>query len=1055
MSNPNQVVVSQVSDVTTVEITTAGPQGEQGPSVSDGDKGDITVSNSGGTFTIDNGVVSTSKIADDAVTADKLANTSVTAGSYTNPDITVDAQGRITSCGSGSGGEANQNAFSTIAVSGQSDVVADSATDTFTLVAGSNVTLTTNAGTDTVTIASTDTNTTYSVGDGGLTQNNFTDALKTKLDGIEASATADQTNEEIQDIVGAMVSGNTESGITVTYQDSDGTLDFSVASQTDNNFTDADHTKLDGIEASATADQTASEIVALVADQTIAPSTIDMEDNEKIKLGTGDDLELYFDGTDSFIKNTFATGDLILDSAQNFYIKHSGEIQIQAVNDGAVNLYYDGNNKLSTADTGIDVTGVINSTVDSASNTLKIETTTSGDPKLNFNAAGSGGHEIEYIRSSNTLNFKQGGGSVRMSIAAGGTVDIAGNLDVGAGIDCTGNITGTGDLTIDTDTLHVDSTNNRIGIGTATPSYKLEVSAETAISGDTRFLTGSRHKFIGGGSGNNLELGTYSSSNTSRNIAMVIDSAGQVGIGTTSPASLLNLAGASGACTLQLSRSNSSSDGNTYGNIKFTSDTSVDVARIRAIRQSAANDAVLAFDTASSGTLGEKMRLTKDGNLVVGGTSAQSSDAATLMADGEVTAAGFYFSNNIGSAMNSEGIRRKTTNTIAFDTNSTERMTLDNSGLDVTGNVTTTGDLTITSATPIINLTDSNNDSDYQIKNGNGDFNIKDVTNSVNRLTIASDGTTTINGGVVNLGTADSSSGHINAFEVMTFNIDSDNDDTNRYFAFYKNGASGSGTELFKIEESGAATLTGSFTASGTLTGVSTSSVPALTAKGDGSSQDGYIQLNCSQNSHGVKIKSPPHSAAASYTLTLPDTDGSANQVLKTDGSGGLSWVNQSSGSGLFASYARISDTKGYDVDGGGSTADTTQTRTLNTEDFDPDGIVSISSNQFTLGAGTYFIKYSTSYFDTNRSVAFIYDVTASSVIQSSVSIGYSQTSSAFDGDSLIGSCRVTISSNNVYELRHYTQETKANYGLGLAHGRSSISSINNVYTTIEIFKES
>ena len=62
------------------------------------------------------------------------------------------------------------------------------------------------------------------------------------------------------------------------------------------------------------------------------------------------------------------------------------------------------------------------------------------------------------------------------------------------------------------------------------------------------------------------------------------------------------------------------------------------------------------------------------------------------------------------------------------------------------------------------------------------------------------------------------------------------------------------------------------------------------------SSNDGVLQLNCSQNSHGVKIKSPPHSAAASYTLTLPNDDGSANQVLKTDGSGGLSWVDQSGG---------------------------------------------------------------------------------------------------------------------------------------------------------------
>jgi hypothetical protein len=46
-------------------------------------------------------------------------------------------------------------AFGTVVVSGQSDVVADAASDTLTLVAGSNITITTNAGTDTVTIAST------------------------------------------------------------------------------------------------------------------------------------------------------------------------------------------------------------------------------------------------------------------------------------------------------------------------------------------------------------------------------------------------------------------------------------------------------------------------------------------------------------------------------------------------------------------------------------------------------------------------------------------------------------------------------------------------------------------------------------------------------------------------------------------------------------------------------------------------------------------------------------------------------------------------------------
>ena len=74
---------------------------------------------------------------------------------------------------------------------------------------------------------------------------------------------------------------------------------------------------------------------------------------------------------------------------------------------------------------------------------------------------------------------------------------------------------------------------------------------------------------------------------------------------------------------------------------------------------------------------------------------------------------------------------------------------------------------------------------------------------------------------------------------------------------------------------------------------ISTSSTPSFTAKGDGTT-DGYIQLNCSQNSHGIKLKSPPHSANASYTLTFPNDDGNAGQFLKTNGSGVLSWATDS-----------------------------------------------------------------------------------------------------------------------------------------------------------------
>jgi len=51
------------------------------------------------------------------------------------------------------------NAFTTLSVSGQDNVVADGADDTLTIAGGSNVTVTTNASSDTITIASTDTNT--------------------------------------------------------------------------------------------------------------------------------------------------------------------------------------------------------------------------------------------------------------------------------------------------------------------------------------------------------------------------------------------------------------------------------------------------------------------------------------------------------------------------------------------------------------------------------------------------------------------------------------------------------------------------------------------------------------------------------------------------------------------------------------------------------------------------------------------------------------------------------------------------------------------------------
>jgi len=78
------------------------------------------------------------------------------------------------------------------------------------------------------------------------------------------------------------------------------------------------------------------------------------------------------------------------------------------------------------------------------------------------------------------------------------------------------------------------------------------------------------------------------------------------------------------------------------------------------------------------------------------------------------------------------------------------------------------------------------------------------------------------------------------------------------------------------------------------ITNAKTEFTPGLTIKGDGSSADGKLVLNCSQNSHGVSIAGPAHSAGQSYNLVLPTSVGSNGQVLATNGSTNnqLTWVD-------------------------------------------------------------------------------------------------------------------------------------------------------------------
>lgn len=86
---------------------------------------------------------------------DALADVDTTTSAPTSGQVLAWDGSNWAPSTAGGSGEVNQNAFSNIAVSGQTTVAADAATDTLTIAAGSGINITTDAGSDTVTITST------------------------------------------------------------------------------------------------------------------------------------------------------------------------------------------------------------------------------------------------------------------------------------------------------------------------------------------------------------------------------------------------------------------------------------------------------------------------------------------------------------------------------------------------------------------------------------------------------------------------------------------------------------------------------------------------------------------------------------------------------------------------------------------------------------------------------------------------------------------------------------------------------------------------------------
>ena len=184
-----------------------------------------------------------------------------------------------------------------------------------------------------------------------------------------------------------------------------------------------------------------------------------------------------------------------------------------------------------------------------------------------------------------------------------------------------------------------------------------------------------------------------------------------------------------------------------------------------------------------------------------------------------------------------------------------------------------------------------------------------------------------------------------------------------------KRGSGAPGTIFYEGEpiydKSGKVLYVGNDGGSGSGAGSAVASASAYSAVTEilsqaSSTASGFIKLleDTDNGNHNVSLKAPA-SISANYSLVLPDGTGSAGQVLKTDGSGNLDWVNQTSGYSGFSitdgsntesveSAGTITFTGG---DGIGAVVSATDTLTISA-DLKANGGVVIESSELAVDLG-------------------------------------------------------------------------------------------------------
>jgi hypothetical protein len=270
---------------------------------------------------------------------------------------------------------------------------------------------------------------------------------------------------------------------------------------------------------------------------------VSLDDNDKVQFGASNDLQIYHDGNASIIQDV-GVGDLVL-LGTDFIIGNSTGTQtyIRATEDAEVQLTYNGAQKIRTVATGIDVTGTV------ITDGLLSEIAASGARAILATFKNSA---VLAADAQATIELKNEGQSAFItgeSVAANSGMDIVFSSNDSTNTETNKmRLAENGDISFYEDTgttpkLFWDASTERLGIGTTSPAELLHIHENT--TGVARMRLSNTEGYLEIGT-NNQVMNLDSQTHTFRNEAgsteyMRIDSSGNVGIGTTSPDSRIQV----------------------------------------------------------------------------------------------------------------------------------------------------------------------------------------------------------------------------------------------------------------------------------------------------------------------------------------------------------------------------------------------------------------------------------------------------------------------------------------------------------------------------------